>query len=423
VPHFEKMLYDNAQLATLYLEAAKVLGEPHYAEVALDTIDFLLRDMRVEGGGLGASWDADSGGKEGAYYLFSPSELEAIAGESDGAALARALGMTERGNFDGANIPTRRGDAALDRTTKGSVTLWERWRSKLDEARRRRPPPFFDPKVVTAWNGLALSALALGYRASGNKRLLDGAVEVATAVWRSNRLPAGELSRASSANRPNERGVLDDYAFLALGLVDLFEATSDPSYLERAVMLIEEASGRFARPLGGWFLTAGMDQEPLGRRMVLSDSVEPSGSAVMILVLERLSALTGRDEFFEAASKALRAQAAAMRQQGLEMAGWLDDALLAVGPRYELIVAGSDDVPSTRSLVDVWNGLLAPWTVGAHVEADGPGGELVHWMPPAADKRDRHGTALAYVCIRGACQAPTSDPARLRAALLTGWKR
>jgi uncharacterized protein YyaL (SSP411 family) len=157
--------------------------------------------------------------------------------------------------------------------------------------------------------------------------------------------------------------------------------------------------------------------------MVLSDSVEPSGNAVMILVLERLAALTGRDEFFEAAQKALFSQAARIRRQGLEMAGWLDGALLAVGPRYELVIAGSSEAPSTRSLVEVWNGLSAPWTVGARVDAEGPGGELVNWMPPSAGKRDRRGTALAYVCVRGACQAPTSDASRLRTALLSGWKR
>jgi uncharacterized protein YyaL (SSP411 family) len=242
-------------------------------------------------------------------------------------------------------------------------------------------------------------------------------------VWRSNRLASGELARASGEGKASERAVLDDYASLGLGALDLFEATSDVSYLERAVALAEQASHHFASSSGGWFLTSGADQEPLGRRMILADGAEPSGNSLMILFLERLGALTGREPLAEAAKKALRAQAANLRDRTLEMAGWLDAALLDGGPFYELVVAGSSRSPGTRALLDIWKGLSPPWTVGVRIDAEGPTDAFAKWMPTAAGKRDRRGTALAFVCVRGTCQAPIQDPARLRAALLTGWSR
>src|SRR5262249_55412311 len=221
----------------------------------------------------------------------------------------------------------------------------------------------------------------------------------------------------------SERAVLDDYASLGLASLDLFEATSDVSYLERAILLAQQANDQFANASGGWFLTMGADQEPLGRRMILTDGAEPSGNATMILLLERVAALTGREPLVEAARKALRAQAANLRGHAPEMAGWLDAALLEGGPLYELVVAGSSESPGTRALLDVWRGLCPTWTVGARIDAEGPTDQLATLMPTAAGKRDRRGTALAFVCVRGTCQAPIQDPSRLRAALLKGWSR
>ncbi len=377
IPHFEKMLYDNAELASLYFEAAVALGEPGYRDVALDTLEFLLRDMRAPGGAFGTSWDADSGGSEGAYYLWTHAELREVAGDSEGRALGEMLGVSQGGNL----------------------------------------------KVVTAWNGLAIAALTRGYRASGDARFLDAASQALETVWRTNRLSTGELARASADAKASERAVLDDYAALGAASLDLFEATSNVPYLERAVELAEQARKNFANPSGGWFLTSGTDQEPLGRRMILDDGPEASGNATMIFFLMRLGALTGRDALDEDARRALRAHAANIRRQPFDMAGWLDGALFERGPLYELVVAGSSESPGTRALLDVWKELCPSWTVGARVEGDGPTEAFATSMPTAAGKRDRRGTALAFVCVRGSCQAPTSDRARLRAALMAGWSR
>ena len=226
IPHFEKMLYDNAQLAALYLEAGAALGDERYRDVGTDTLQFLLRDMRSSQGGFGASFDADSGGgdagdsastaatraqqgrkKEGASYLWTPAELRAVAGDGDGGVLARLLGVTDAGNFDGSNVPTMRGDPA-------DAPVWTTWRPALLQARRRRPQPDFDPKMVTAWNGLAIHALVLGHAATGEPRFLAAAEQTADALWSSNRLGSGRSSPVPrTVVTPAARGVLDDHAF------------------------------------------------------------------------------------------------------------------------------------------------------------------------------------------------------------------
>jgi uncharacterized protein YyaL (SSP411 family) len=412
VPHFEKMLYDNAQLAALYLEAGAAFDEPRYRAIGLDTLEFLLRDMRTREQGFGASFDADTEGKEGATYLWTPSQVRAVGGDVDGKVLTELLGMTEAGNFEGSNVPTLRGDGVSK-----NEKLWAMWRPKLLEARKRRAQPSFDPKLVTAWNGLAIGAFAVGYRASGDARFLEAAEQTADAIARANRRASGELSRASNAGIAADAAVLDDYAFLGAGLVDLFEATSKPSYLERALALATEANARFANPAGGWFLTSGAEQQPLGRRLEISDSVEPSGNAAMLSLLERLSALTGRTDLDDAAGNALRAYATVIRRRGLDMAGWLDGALIHDGPFYELVVAGE-----RGPLWETWNRLLPPWTVGALIPASGAPPELEKVMPSASEKRAAGGAPVAYVCVRGSCKAPTSNTTTLRASLLHEWE-
>jgi hypothetical protein len=413
VPHFEKMLYDNAQLAALYLRAASAFDEGRYLAVGVSTLEFLLRDMKSGEGGFGASFDADTDGKEGATYLWTPADLVAIAGAADGSRLAALLGMTEAGHFEGANVPTFR---SFDRPTPADVDLWRRWQPKLLEVRSARRQPGFDRKMVTAWNGLAIGALALGYRASGDERFLDASEHAFDAVWRSNRAPSGELARASNGGQPGAPAVLDDYAFLASGLVDLFEATGKAIYLERAVALATGAMTRFSDPSGAWFLTSGSEQEPLGRRIDVSDGVEPSGNSSLIGTLRRLAALTGKGEFEDASRKALGRYASTIRQRGLDMAGWLDDALMAEKPFYEVVVAGKDG-----PLNAVRNRLLPPWIVGVLVAPEGPDAALEKAMPTAAGKHDRAGSPVAYVCVQGACKQPTSDPLVLRGELLAGW--
>ncbi|MEO8900444.1 MAG: thioredoxin domain-containing protein, partial [Polyangiaceae bacterium] len=412
VPHFEKMLYDNAQLASLYLEAAAALDEPRYRVIGLDTLDFIVRDFSTPEHAFGSSFDADAGGKEGASYLWHPAQIRSLLGEADGARIATLLGVSETGNFEGASIPTFRASESLRASTQ---PLWATSRSKLLEARSQRVQPAFDPKLVSAWNGLALSALALGYRASGDDKYRAAAESAAKSLWALNHAANGGLLRASDQTRAGSPAVLDDYGMLANGLIDLFQATGVALYLEQATTLVTEALTRFSSPSGAWYLTAGAEQEPLGRRIETYDGVEPSGNAALIAALQKLSALTGRDDLEQAATRALASYAGALRQNNLDMAGWLDAALLADGPFYEVVIAGDN-----AALAAAWRSLLPAWAVGVGVSRAGPTPNQIRVMPTAAGKT-APGGARAYVCVHGACNAPTTDPAQLRRQLLAGW--
>jgi len=407
IPHFEKMLYDNAQLALLYLQASAAFEEPRYRALGVSTLEFLLAEMKNPQHGFGASFDADTRGHEGATYPWTPAEIGAVAGK-DASALEELLGVTAAGNFEGRSVPTLRGGDPHG--------LLAKWRPKLLAARDKRPQPAFDPKMVTAWNGLAIEALSNGYRFTGEARFRDAAEAAAEALWRHNRLPSGELARASNHGRPDAPAVLDDYADFGAGLVDLFEATGKVVYLDRALGLSDAAMKRFADKAGGWYFTAGASQQPLGRRIQTYDGVEPSGAAAMILLDERLAALTARDDLRGAARKALRRYAGRMRRAGLDMAGWLDGALLAAGPFYELVIAG----PS-RPLAGAWGRLLPDWVVGVELPASGPTVELEKLMPPSAGKHAEHGAPRAYVCVHGSCKRPTTSAGTLRRQLLDGW--
>jgi hypothetical protein len=425
-PHFEKMLYDNAQLATLYLEAGLALAEPRYVAVATDTLDFLLRDIRDPDGGFYASIDADSGGHEGAYYVFTRDELLQTGGPRDGDMLARLLGITGTGPFDGASAPNRRTSFAdvargTDRSATEVEARWAALRPRLLAVRSTRPSPRVDTKVVTAWNGLALTALSRAFEATGDARYRDAALGAADRLWRVHRGAQGGLVRDSNAGHPGPAGVLEDYAFFARGLVALFEATNRLELLEQATILVREADARFgAADAGGWY-DAEEGATPFARSVTLDDSVEPSGTAVLCEARMALAALTLREDLTGAVDSSLHARANELRANGMESAGWLDAALLRVGPYYDVVVAG-DDAVAVERLEHVGLALGAPWVVSAQVGAKGPEAPFERLVAASRGKTATGAAARAFVCLEGACKAPTTEPAELRAMLLGGWR-
>jgi len=427
IPHFEKMLYDNAQIASLYTEAAAVLGEARYAEIARDVLDFMLRDMRGEAGGFYASFDADSGGEEGSFYVWTPQEIEAVAGE-DGAALAALLGVSESGNFEGSNVLTRRVTPAelarrLGRSEADIAALFARWREPLLQARSQRVAPGLDRKIVTAWNGLAIEALARAALAFGEQRYLDAAERAADYLWRAHRAEDGSLLRSSTDGVAANPAILDDYAFLARGLLALHQVSGAPEPLRRALLLIDAAREHFAHPDAGFYLTAAGQAAPLGRKVEVMDAVEPSGNAAMLHALLQAAALTGNRDHRSQAETMLRSHAGLLERAGLEMAAWLDAAELFLGPHYEVVVAGETEAADTEVLLDALRALRPAHAVIAQVAATGPSAELLQLAPALAGKLARSGRATAYVCQEGSCKAPTSDPAELRRQVLEGWER
>ncbi|HVZ30976.1 MAG TPA: DUF255 domain-containing protein, partial [Polyangiaceae bacterium] len=410
IPHFEKMLYDNAQLASLYLQAAAVFGEPRYRAIGLDTLDFLLQEMLTPEQAFGASFDADAAGREGTTYLFTLADFTSLFAQSACRDAARLLGVTDKPNFAGASVP------ALQLSTPADAALWNRCRAPLLEARRKRPQPAFDAKLVTAWNGLAIAALARGYRASGQMRYREAAEHAASAIWRLAHDESGALTRSARGNGTAAPAILDDYAFLASGYAELFQANADLEALQHALELVRQANAHFKDPKGGWFLSDDSTAAPLGRRSETYDGVEPTGAAVLIADLRTLGTLTGDEALLEAADAALSSYAAAMRQHGTDMAGFLDAALLALGPYRDVVIVGSGD-----ALPRAYDRLLPSFASAVVLPSSARARELESALPTLDGKHDEGGRALAYVCERGTCQAPTSDPATFERELRAGW--
>lgn len=413
VPHFEIMLYDNAQLASLYLEAAAVFDEPRYRAVGLDVLEFFLRDFADPDGGIHASYDADSGGEEGSYYVWTPAEIAAVAGD-DAPALCRLLGVTEGGNFEGRSILTRRADpAAAD-----EAGLVERWRGPLREARARRTPPGRDEKIVTAWNGLAVGALARGFAISGDERYRDAAEGAVARLRRDHRDGEGRLARASTGGVTAGAGILDDYAFLAEGLLDLYDAAGDPNHLAWAAELVRLALELFVDEDGDVHLTPADAPTPLGRRSEFFDSVEPSGASALVHALLRLGAVRADQEMLDAADRLLTRYGHLLEPAGPEMAWWADAALLREGPFFDVVIAGDHAAPETLALVWAYHGLAPSHALLSRVPAAGPDDAHARAAPHAAGKTARGGAAAAYVCVRGACGEPVDRPEDLRRLLL-----
>jgi uncharacterized protein YyaL (SSP411 family) len=400
-PHYEIMLYDDAQLADLYLEAGLAFGEPRYLDVAKETLDFLVRDMTTPAGTFAASFDADTAGVEGAAWMWSRSELVALLGPSDGAAVATLLDVG-----DGPPRAPRLGatPAAMERT-------WTEARPKLRAARAGKASR--DDKLVTAWNGLAIAALARGAFAIGNAPWRLAALRAAEAVWRSSHEEPKHLLRTERSD-----AALDDYACLADAFLSLFEIGAGAEWLDRAAILVDEARARYAAKDGAFY--ASDAPPPFPRVVPLEDGAEPSGNAVLLHVLVRLARLDPRRaEWGNAVASAFSSYGDALRTRGIVMAGWLDAALLDAGPFYEVVVAGPiEEGPLDRIVRDVG----APWLVSLRVPAEGASADLARRVPAAADKTSPNGWR-AFVCERGTCKLPTNDPAVLRRQLLGGWTR
>jgi len=426
VPHFEKMLYDNGQIASLFFEAGAAFDEPRYTEVGVMTADFLLQELLDPKGGFYASYDADSGGQEGTFYVWKPAELRKIAGDRDGTALAKLMGVTAKGNFEHqTSVVTLRSDleavaAILARPAAELKDLFRTWRPTLYQVRAKRTWPGLDTKLVTGWNGLALSAVAKAYIATREPRYLEAGLKSADRIWTLHHKKDGTLYRASNAGVPAERAILDDYAFFAVGLLDLFEASGDLTCLERARSLVAKADALFARPNHGWFQTASGDQSLIFRHFEPYDSVRPSGNSQMLEAHLRLAGLTGSKAHRETINKTLASFTETLTRSGLGMGGWASVALRHLGPFYEVIIAGEG--AQKTALNATFSELKPSWAVKLDVPAAGPSRALASAVPPAAGKKSQAGAAMAYVCVRGACYKPTSDPSELRRQLVRGWK-
>lgn len=406
VPHFEKMLYDNAQLLRVYAHLHRANGSALARRVALETAEFLLRDLGTAQGGFASALDADTNGVEGLTYAWTPASLSEVLGPVDGPAAAELLGVTERGTFE-------HGTSTLQlRRDPQDPEWWHGVRTRLLEARAARPQPARDDKVVTSWNGLAIAALSEAGTLLGTPALVEAARACADFVLREHRV-GGRLRRASRGGAVGSAaGVLDDYGNLAEGLLALHQATGEPRWLEAAGELLDVARSRFAALDGGFHDTTD-DAEPLFTRpRSQGDNAEPSGQAALAGALLTYAALTGSTEHRDAAESALAASGL-LAATDPRFAGWTlaaAEAALA-GPLQVAISYGPGQAAQAEALVVAARQSQSPGLVLAHGGPDTPGIPLLAGRPLVRDQ------ATAYVCRGFVCDAPVTELEALRAAL------
>ncbi len=420
VPHFEKMLYDNGQLAGLFLEAGVAFQRPDFLATGTDVLDFLLREMRGEAGGFYASFDADSGGEEGTYYIWSKEEILDAAGPTDGPALAAILGVSDRGNFEksGSSVLTYRAGAqeikdqyGLD--TPAAAALFAKYRLKLRELRNKRTPPGLDSKVVTAWNALTISSLAQGYAITGRQEYLQGAQNAADYLLKNHLRPDGSLWRTTDSGNASGEGILDDYALLVSALLDIYQVSDDTAQqvrtLARAQNLLDFTRAEFGRAEGGYFMNRDQVTSPLGRPVDTFDNVTPSGQAAMYQALITMAAITGETGYLDEARDGLSHWTGLIQRAGIETA-WMCDAVnKVIEPFYNVVIAGDLVVPATEDLRAAVLRRLPVNAVLTTLPAAGPADKLRKLAPALEGKKAVAGTPTAYVCEFGTCQAPTPE--------------
>jgi uncharacterized protein YyaL (SSP411 family) len=416
VPHFEKMLYDTALLVPVYLGAYQVTGRADYARVARESLDWLVREMS-DGAGFYGAMDADSPGGEGSYYVWTPGQVDAVLGPELGP-LARAyFGVSEVGSFQGqASTLTRRrqvADVAVGRDAGAVAADLERARVKLLAARAERPRPEIDRKLIVAWNGLAISALANGAEVLGEPRYL-AAAEKAADLMLGSAWQGGKLAHALIDRKPVGDGYLDDHAFLVAGLVDLFETDHDRSRLEAALRIEDALERAFSDARGGLRTTSAAHEHLLPAALPDYDGVLPAGSSVAARNLYRLALYTGDDARQRRADALVASRADVLARTPEAMPALLAALDFALDEAKQVVVlapAGGNADLLTARVAHVYLPNRALVVAG---ETAAP--ELAKLTPLVADKH-AEGGPTAYVCAATHCELPTDDPAVLEATL------
>jgi len=422
VPHFEKMLYDQAQLAGSYLEAFQITHDPFYARIARSTLDYVLRDMTHPGGGFYSAEDADSvidpaqpkEKGEGAFYVWTANEVRQALGNELYAVFAAHYGVENSGNvqndphgeFPGKNILYVRqaADPAVE-------PLLAAAREKLLQVRSRRIRPHLDDKILTAWNGLMISAFAKAAQILDDPRYLTAA-QRATAfiLTRMYNASSGVLQRRYRDGEAAIGGFLDDYAFLIAALLDLYEADFDPGHFEIALALASKMRELFEDPEDGAFFSTAVGDPSLVLRMKDDyDGAEPSGNAVALLDLLRLAHLTDRADYREAADRTLRALASKIASQPVAVPQMLVAVDYALAPRREIVIAGDPAAGLARDFLRHVRDRFLPHTITLVAASDDSRAKLARFFPAAANMEPIAGQPTAYVCQNYVCQLPTIE--------------
>jgi uncharacterized protein len=416
VPHFEKMLYDNALLSRLYLEAYQATGDDFFRRVAEETLDYVLRDMISPEGGFYSAEDADSEGEEGKFYVWTPEEVEASLDPEDARLAMRFWDVTERGNFEGKNIlnvprPPEAVAAEFDLSPEELRERIAKIRSRLFAVREGRVRPARDEKILSAWNGMMLRSFALAARVTGREDYREAAERNAAFLLEELK-EGGRLRRSYKDGRARFNGYLEDYAMVADGLVALYEATFETRWLVEADSLCDAISELFWDAEKGVFYDTPADHEELVTRpRDVYDNAAPSGTSVATDVLLKLALLLDRDDYRRRAESILEELSGGIEQLPGAFGRLLAALDFSVSEPREVAIVGDPEAPDTRALIDAVYARYLPNKVVAGRAPDDE--EATGLVPLLANRPAPDGRARAYVCVRYACQSPTTDPTEL----------
>ncbi len=402
VPHFEKMLYDNAQLIRVYLHTYQVTGDEFFKRIAVECLEYVCREMLDPAGGFYSTQDADSEGEEGKFFVWTPEEICEVLGEDLGREFGRAFDVTAGGNFEGHNIlnikdPAVAGEGRFDSARK-----------RLFEHREKRIKPFRDEKILTAWNGLMLAAFADAGGVLGDDRYLATAKKNAGFILRELQMD-GRLVRTWKEGKAKLNGYVEDYANVADGLVELFQVTGDAEYLSEAKRLADVMITEFwDAECGGFFFTSNDHEQLVVRNKDLYDNATPSGNSVAADVLLKLAKLTGEDKYERFAVTVLRLTASQIRRHPQGFGRALSALEFHLEQTIEVVIVGEKGNELERIAL-----------AGYHPDAVvvlGRGGDD-HGLPLLVDRSAIGGEPTAYVCRDHVCQRPVTNGAELKSAI------
>jgi len=435
LPHFEKMLYDQAMHVLAYTEAYQVTGEDRYEATAREVLTYVMRDLQASEGGFYSAEDADSENEEGemeegAFYVWSTDEIRDLLDPDLAELVIDVYNMSPEGNYQeettgertGKNVPhlDRSLSEEVERSSMDEATLRDRLdtaRSTLFEARADRPRPGLDDKVLTDWNGLMVAALAKAARVFDEPDYEAAARQTAQFLQDVMHDAEGRLLHRYREGDAGIRATLDDYAFLTWGLLELYETTFEPQWLRAALDHMDASLDRFWDADGGGFYMTPDDGEALiVRPKEASDGAMPSGNSVQLMNLLRLARFTGRTEFEERAEELSQWAGSSARRRPTGFTALLMGLDWALGTPREVVVVGARDADDTQALLEILRHTYSPTTVTLH-RPPGDAPDITDLAPFTAAQTPRDGQAAAYVCRDFQCEAPTMDPERLRAQL------
>jgi uncharacterized protein YyaL (SSP411 family) len=422
LPHFEKMLYDQALLTMAYVEAFQATGRREYAGTAEEIIGYVLRDMTSPEGGFFSAEDADSDGEEGKFYLWTEGEIREVLHGPEAELAITFFNVSRGGNFTdqatgtkpGTNVlyvTAPAGDLAedLDMSAAEAEGLLEEARVKMFERRRTRAHPMKDDKILTGWNGLMIAAMAGAGRTLERREYIEAAGRGAAFVMEHMLKRDGSLLHTYREGKAKGTATINDYAFMVWGLLELYEAGFDTGHLRQALGLNDKMIARFWDPDGGgFFFTPDGGEDLLVRRKEIYDGAIPSGNSVAMMNLLRLARITGRSELEERASEITRAFTHQVKQAPLGHTYLLTALDFGVGPASEVVLAGRLESKEMQNMLKAVRRRFLPNKVVLHrPDEDHPA--IVEMAPFTAGQVPVGGRATAYVCVNHACDAPTHD--------------